>query len=467
MLQPPLRTPAVRPGRTLPGPTPRSAARHGHAAARPHAAPDGISVDWLIIALTCLALALMNTVPSNLLTWLKIHYVTTGGNFLEKFHPATYVFVLAFLLTLLRDSAPVRELERMISDAPLVLIYAFSIVLLFIQSVMLHRPVTSSVDTFLLPLIAFFIISSLTPQQKTPLVWTLHGLMLVNITLGYFEFLSGHRIIPLAVNDVVLTNEWRSTALFGHPLIASGLVGAYTLALILRRDLIPSTFRIPVILFCLGSLFVFGGRTALVLVMAGIGLLTFWSSVHLVRGARIPLPLVIAGICGVFLVAAGVFTLFDVGFLDKMLLRFSSDRGSAYARLESLQLLMSFDWHELLLGADAARVDSLQTMLGLQVGIEDFWIACIAQYGLVHTVLLTIGLACFFAEVLWRSRPAARALVVFLIIIAASSVSFSSKGVKLTQHITLMLLLLPRERMVRASAPAKPGRVGRFEPQNV
>jgi hypothetical protein len=141
------------------------------------------------------------------------------------------------------------------------------------------------------------------------------------------------------------------------------------------------------------------------------------------------------------------------------LLRFSSDRGSAWARVASLHLLLSLDWQELLLGADPARVDSLQSLLGIQVGIENFWIACIAQYGIIHTVLLTIGLACFFTEVLRRSHPAARALALFLVVIAASSVSFSSKGVKLTQHLTLILLLLPRDQAARAS-PARSSVVG-------
>jgi hypothetical protein len=398
----------------------------------------------------------MSTIPSTLLTYFKIHYVTTGGGVYEKFHPATYVFLLAFCLTLLRDGAPVRDMDRMISQAPLLLPYGFAIVLVLIQSIVLGRPVTSAVDTFTLPLVVFLIISSLSPRQKTPLVWAIHLLMLVNVALGYFEYVSGHRIVPLpAIDNPALMAEWRSTALFGHPLSASGLVGAYVLALIFRPRLVPSVeLRVPLIVLCIGSLFVFGGRTALVLVMAGIGLLAAWTAIGFARGVRVPLPFVIVGICGVFLLAAGVLTLADMGFFDKMLLRFSSDKGSAWARVASLQLLMSLDWRELLLGTDPTRVESLQSLLGIHVGIEDFWIACIAQYGLIATVLLTIGLACFLVEVLRRSVPAARAHALFLVIMAASSVSFSSKGVILTQYMTLIFLLLSRDRLLHASARA-------------
>jgi hypothetical protein len=150
-----------------------------------------------------------------------------------------------------------------------------------------------------------------------------------------------------------------------------------------------------------------------------------------------------------------VLVLFNAGFLDQMLLRFSSDNGSAWARVASIQLLMSLDWRELLLGVDSARLESLQGLFGIRVGIEDFWFACIAQYGLIVTIVLTIGLACFFAEVLRRSHAAARVHVVFLVVMAAGSITFSAKGVTLAQYVILMLLLLARDRTagVLAAAP--------------
>jgi hypothetical protein len=424
---------------------------------RPQALASGVPIDLVVIGLAVLALVIMNTIPTTLLTLSKIHYVSSGGNVLEKFHPATYVLILAFCAVLLRDRGPIAELDRMLSQAPLMLPYAFTILLVFIQSVVLGRPVTSAIDTFVLPIVACLVVWSLSPAQRRPLVRALHALMIVNILLGYFEYLSGHRIVPLAVGDQVLTDEWRSTALFGHPLRAAGLVGAYTLALMLRPSLCPAlVVRVPLILMCIGSLFVFGGRTALVMVLAGVALLGAWSGLRLLRGARTRLPVVLAGICVSFLVAAVAIALFDAGFLDKMLLRFTSDNGSAFARIESLHLLTSIGTRELLLGSEAPHIDSLQSLYGIRLGIEDFWISCIAQYGLIATALLTIGLGCFFAEVLRRAHRAAAALMVFLIIIAASSVSFSAKGIMLTQYVLIILLLLAKDRA--AGPPSRDAR---------
>jgi hypothetical protein len=404
-------------------------------------------MDWAIVLLVLLAIVLMNAVPHTLLDHMKIHYVTSGGSPLEKFHPASYLFVLALCLTLLRDGAPVREVDRMIADAPLILLYAFSIALVVIQSIVFGRPVTGAFDAYVLPLIAFLVLAALSPAQQRPLVWTLHLVMLVNIGLAYFEHFTGHRIVPLVGKNPALLAEWRATALLGHPLSASGLVGAYALALMLRPGLVPrATLRVGVILFSLGSLFVFGGRTSLVLVLMVIGALAARGALRFARGARVPLGLVIIGVCGAFLLAGGVLVLFNAGFLDQMLLRFSSDNGSAWARVASIQLLMSLDWHELLLGVDSARLESLQGLFGIRAGIEDFWFACIAQYGLIVTIGLTIGLAGFFVEVLRRSHAVARVHVVFLVVMAAGSITFSAKGVTLAQYVILMLLLLARDR---------------------
>ena len=97
--------------------------------------------------------------------------------------------------------------------------------------------------------------------------------MLLNVVLGYYEYFSGHRLFALTLGDVTVMGEWRSAVtLLGHPLTASGLVGGYILALVFRPALCPpAVLRLPLIAFCLGSLMAFGGRTALMTVLALIG----------------------------------------------------------------------------------------------------------------------------------------------------------------------------------------------------
>src|ERR1700737_3226999 len=249
-------------------------------------------VDWIIAGLMTLAVITTFTISSAMLTDWKIHYLTTGGNFYEKFHPATYFTFLAFCLLLVRNTDPIGEINRMFSEAKLILVYLCCWLALLVQMLVLERPFTVIIDTFLLPVVLCLVIWRLSPLQRKPLVWELHLTILLNVILGYCEYFSGHRLITLSLGgDMVVMGEWRSSALLGHPLTASGLVGAYIFALILRPSLCPPVvLRLPLIAFCLGSLMVFGGRTALVTVLLVTGSFAALEIYRILRGGRPPLP---------------------------------------------------------------------------------------------------------------------------------------------------------------------------------
>jgi hypothetical protein len=434
-------------------PVPQSASRAQARAANADAFIERIAAGLMLLAVTAAF-----TLSSAVLTSWKIHYLTAGGNFYEKLHPATYFTLFAFSLLLIRSRGPVGELNRMFSESKLLLAYLLCWLFLLIQVIVLERPFTVIIDTFLLPILIAMVMWQLSPSQKRPLAWAVHFTILVNVVLGYYEYFSGHRLIPLTLGDVVVMGEWRSAALLGHPLTASGIVGAYVLALVLRPAICPPLLvRLPLIAFSLGSLMAFGGRTSLVTVLAVIGLVGGFEAIRLVRGRRMPLPAAILAICVLFAAGAIIFAALDLGIFDKMLLRFSSDKGSTLARYATFSLLSHFDWHELILGPNPVRVNALQSQLGLNYGIENFWIASVVQFGLVHTILLTIGLVCFFAELLRRSNSAAWAIVLLIVIIAASSVSFSSKNIQLAQFVILISVLLRREPWcVAALAPVRP-----------
>jgi hypothetical protein len=412
------------------------------------------SMEWMATGLMLLAVVAIFTIATSVLTNWKIHYVTAGGGFYEKLHPATYFTFLAFSLLLARSRGPIGEIDRMFSEAKLLLVYLLCWSFLLVEMFLFERPFTVIIDTFLLPVMICLIIWQLSLSQRKLLVWAVHLTILLNIVLGYYEYFSGHRLIPLTLGDVVVVGEWRSAALLGHPLTASGLIAAYILALILRPALCPPVaLRLPLIAFSLGSLMAFGGRTALVTVLTVIGLLGGIEALRLLRGKRAPLSAAILAICVLFVAAAGIFAAFDLGIFDKMLLRFSSDKGSTMARFATFNLLSHFNWQELIVVPDPIRVNGLQNQLGLNYGIENFWISCIVQFGIIATVLLTIGLLCFFAEIVSRSSPAVWAIILLIVIIAASSVSFSSKNIQLAQFVILITLLLPRERRRLAAPP--------------
>ena len=410
-----------------------------------------------ILLFTGLAVLTTLTISSALLTNWKIQYVTAGGNFYEKLHPATYLVTLALCPALLRNGNPIQAIVRICAESKAILFYFVCWLFLLVQTLLLERPFTAIVDTFLLPLLLTIAIWQVPPWGRRSLAWVIHLAIVLNVAIGYYEYFAGHRIIPLTLGNVLVVGEWRSAALLGHPLTASGLVAGYVLALVLRPQLCPQPLlRWPLIVVCFGSLMAFGGRTALVTTLLIIAACAVVELLRVIRGGRMPLTALIVGIGAIFIGVAAIFAVLDLGLFDKMLLRFSSDKGSALARFATMDLLSHLDWNEILFGPSVSRANALQNMLGLDYGIENFWVSCIVQFGLLHTILMTTALAAFFAMLLKRSSRAALALMVLITVIAASSVSFSSKNIQLAQFVILIALLLPRDRLVAAPVRAAP-----------
>lgn len=417
-------------------------------------------LDAAIVGLMVLAITALLGLSSSMLTNLKVHYVTSGGIFLEKVHVATYCVFAAFFLCLIRHGNPINDLLSSLANARLTLVLFLCWIALFFQIVALKRPFTTIIDSFLLPPMICLVVWQLTTQQRRVLAWVFHAGILLNVVLGYYEYFSGHRLIPLTVGNIIVFGEWRSAALLGHPLTASGLIAAYVMALLVRPAILPAVIRLPVMAFCFVSLMVFGGRTALMTALVVMGFLVGWKSFRFALGGRMSLLGIIAAMCIASLLAGAAFAALGSGIFDKMLLRFSSDNGSAMARFATLNLLHYLDWTELILGADPDRITGLQSQLGLNYGIENFWISCVAQFGLVHTILMSIGLFCFFIDLTHRSDRGVWAIYLLMLMIAASSVSFSSKNIQLAQFIALITLLLPKQRRlidsrsIRRSGPA-------------
>jgi hypothetical protein len=411
----------------------------------------GDLIGWAVAALTALAVVGVGAVSPELLALFKVHYISSGGNFLEKIHPATYLAIAAFLLLLLRRGDPVGEFARIVSDAKLMLVFLYTCGLLLFQCIALKRPVTGIVDAFLLPVVLSLVIWNLDYNRRKPAVVAIHFVVWVNIALAFYEYFSHRRLIPITLGNQIVLGDWRATALLGHPGSAAAAVAIYIMALLVQPpDRRMPVFALPAMLTAVVSLMAFGGRTALVAVCTVFVGLAVRTCFRLMRGDRFGLAAAIATILGVMLLGMAAAMLLDSGLFDRMLNRFGNDSGSAHARIASLHLLSYLDWKELLLGTDPVRASALQTSQGLAYGIEDFWIACVVQYGVIQTLSITVGLGCFFAEVLRRTSPGARVAVMFIGVVAASSVSFSAKNISLARDVVIVLLLLPRSRAVPA-----------------
>ena len=115
-------------------------------------------VDVAVSGLMLLAVTSIFAVSSAMLTNWHVHYLTNGGGFYEKLHPATYCVFGAALLLLMRNGDPFGEINRTLSRSRLVLVYLFCWILLLVQMFVLGKPFTIIIDTFLLPVVLCLVI---------------------------------------------------------------------------------------------------------------------------------------------------------------------------------------------------------------------------------------------------------------------------------------------------------------------
>lgn len=374
------------------------------------------------------------------------NYDETGGNPLEKIHPATLMAAGIVMLAAMAAGNPLRWLIEQLGSHPIVGLYLGAIVLLVVHSIrVVSLPFTQFFDTFVLPAIILLLFKDMGEARARHIAFIVHAIMIVNALVGIGEFATGFRLTPIVASGVVIEDDWRSTALLGHPLANASLTGSYLLLLALGggRDL-PWLVRTAAFVTNAAGMVVFGGRAASVLLVAMLALLALVRIVAIVRGAPFDKAAVLRMLVFAPLAALAVVIVAELGFFDQFLNRFVDDKGSADTRTEMFELFRFLSWHDLLLAPDAQMMETLRFRFGLDFGIESFWIGFILAYGLVVSVIFFAALLAFSYDVTRRVRPGAIWVFVFFYLVATTSVSLSAKSPLLAIFVLMLLALLHR-----------------------
>ncbi|HWG04175.1 MAG TPA: VpsF family polysaccharide biosynthesis protein, partial [Beijerinckiaceae bacterium] len=283
-----------------------------------------------------------------------------------------------------------------------------------------------------------------------------HFFMNVNAILGIVEYLTGFRLTPPSAELGSFAVDWRSTALFGHPLANASMAGAYALALAVGggRDL-PAFLRPLAIALQSVALVTFGGRAALVtalILLAGVAILRL---IHILRGGRFNIVSVAVLCFAIPLVATASIVAAQAGFFDQLLARFVSDEGSASTRIIMFRLFDILPLRDIILGPDLDTLASIQYQEGIDYGIESFWIGFILTDGLAISLIFFAGLAAFCWDLVRVTRPATSLLLFFFFVVASTSVSLSVKTPLFAMLIVLLLGLMRHSRPERKLAGAR------------
>ena len=188
----------------------------------------------------------------------------------------------------------------------------------------------------------------------------------------------------------------------------------------------------------------FGGRTALLLTLAMTALWLIPRVLHVLRGARLPLPAFAAIAVLAPMLALGVGLIAVGGFFDVITDRFADDGGSAKTRVEMFEIFNQLSAREIFIGASSDVIDSLRTSRGLEQGIENPVVRLLLYQGAVFTTFLIAGFTLFLIEIARRLRPGYAMAMIFFLVIINSYESIANKTLGLAQFVVLLLVMFPK-----------------------
>lgn len=398
-----------------------------------------------------LTAAIIMGVSGGMLWLVGINYDGLTGSAIHKLHPATYLSGLLFAVAMLRAGNPVAYLAGAAARRPASALMTIIGLVYFLHIVLRGAPgMAGALDTFMLPGLVGILLADAEARTLRRLEWVVHAVMLANAGLGLVEFATNQRFFPYRLDGELFGNDTRSTSLQGHPLGNATLTSVYVLALIAGGGSMPPLLRLGMIGLQSAALVTFGGRSGMVVTLVlggGYGLLLLH---RILMAGRIPLLAAAAAVFALPLVPLGIGALAYFGFFDALLQRFSSDGGSANARVEMFALFGKLPLRQLVFGPDTALVESLRRINGLEWGIENPVIRTLLYQGALMTGLLMIGVTLFLVEVARHCRQGiALPMIAFLMLI----MTFESLGGKTTLLSKFAILLLALYRPL----PERPG----------
>ena len=372
------------------------------------------------------AMFLELTVSANLLTWVGVPYVSEGGSLPVKLHPATDLLVAASIVLVVRRggwSVLAAEPQLLLFFAAMMACMACLLVLTGTGNLIVL------LDTFIPAGLLALMLSQASAFQLGRLRRMMQVLLAGNALLALGEAAVQVNLIPLYLNDAAyhaLTDDFRPTALFDHPLTASAIT-------MMGMALAPVRGLSRPVYFCLmwAALIAYGGRMAVAatlgMVVAEYGILT--ARMVLRRDPRGMRRLATAAgivLVGSLLAASAL----AAGFGTRLSGHLYWD-SSAQVRLAQWQLLDQLDGWQLLFGTRRNDLLAVLTPLWLGPGvevIENFWLLMFVSLGVVGFPLFIIGLAALLGWCWRRSALDGKHLVVAVMLVASTSNSLGRKS---------------------------------------
>jgi hypothetical protein len=395
--------------------------------------------------------------PGSWLTHLGLYSDAPGGNALTKFHPATYMAVVAAWAAISSRSSG-GGINRLFRERP-ALSWATILILFCMLYSLLNIGVGGLalyVETYLAAAMVAIAIDKATERQCQILGYTILILTLGNVAIALIEarlqtHLQPEQELQLTAADAKYlqqVEEFRGQALFPHPLTGS-LVTSMALFLILgmrlRRWLVAT-----ILVTLLVGLLSFGGRGAFAVTVMMIAAAALFQLASGLVTRRLNIGFLAAFVAGALLLPAlfiAITTHSDIGM--RLTSHFYMD-DSADVRMLQWRVLDLLRLRDVLFGMAPDRIELLKANVGLaDVGsdIENPWLLLFLDLGIVACPFLV---AAIFLLLLHLGRQANNSMSWLLITASLLIVSTSNSLGRRTPDLIFLTAFAVALRTVRS-----------------
>ena len=410
-------------------------------------------------------IALLFLVPSTALDLVGYDYSSIGGSQITKIHISTYWEVVLFLAFVASYPRKADLLRFYLAARPGSLFFLAASTFAFVNILVGKRNGFGMyVDTDLQLALCSLLLPFASPAEMHRLESFLHVFFLINALIALVEFATGWHPFPLTTfsPDGYSFVEPRATALLSHPLHAATVTCVYLISLLFGMGRFPRPWmRGAMMGLQFGALIFFGGRTAFALSGVVILLMSVWSGLRFLTGAKVSraqVALIAAAVPVAVLVLASAGAL---GVFDPFIQRFADDGGSARTRLLIWPLLMSFKTGDMLWGAPTDLVFSNIVSYGLEWGVENPFVQMAVYQGVIVASLIMLGILLLLFDN-WRALTpkSAYAMATFLLLCNG----FGSFGGRFFTFSIFLVVVATLFRRNEETAPQRRPFSGRREP---
>lgn len=371
----------------------------------------------------------------NVLEILGYHHRDFTSSPIFRLHPLSYLAFATVLLYVINGKIGIAEL-RGIMRIEAFFLMGCTFILCYLQITGNLNAIAFFIDALILPVLLSMLLKVTPVQVLYKFRNWVYVFFFANAGIAVIEKLRGTYLI--ARQPDWLSDYFRSSAIFGHPLNNALIMAVLTITLFLAAK--HTWLKLGVLVAGMISIFCFGARGALLGVFIGVILHMLLNALGL--GSKIEKKSAANGLSYLLALAGIIFIVVNFTNFGDRITALSHVDGSAEARVDSFHIISQINFGDLIWkGTSTQEIERIQSAAGVEI-IENFYLIWLLRFGCVVTGLLIIGLAGFLSDVTKTSAADIKFPVLLTFIFVASTNNSLSTSTLVISNLVLAYYIL-------------------------